>query len=125
MPYEKARIPGTERLLTGSEVAGAFGSISIYKMLGYFALVALVRLHCMMGDYHLALSTLEDVDLTKKAVFSRVTACHVSTYYHVGFAYMMLGQYADAIRIFSQILVFINRAKQYNNRTLHYDQVIV
>jgi translation initiation factor 3 subunit L len=106
-----------------AHVAGEFGHANIYKMLGYFGLVGLVRLHCIMGDYALALNTLADVDLTKRVAMARATSCHVSTYYYVGFSYMMLGRYADAVRTFSHILIFINRAKQYNPRTYQYDQM--
>ena len=32
------------------EVAGEFGSRALYKMLGYFSLVGLLRLHCLLGE---------------------------------------------------------------------------
>ena len=36
-------------------VAGDFGRHSLYKMLGYFSLVGLLRLHSLLGDYHQAI----------------------------------------------------------------------
>ena len=58
-----------------------------------------------------------------KAFFTRVTACHVATYYYVGFCYMGLRRYADATRTFNSILNFISRMRQYHTRSYQYDQV--
>ncbi|CAO3671331.1 unnamed protein product [Rhizopus stolonifer] len=104
------------------ETAGEYGSHQLYKMLGYFSLVGLLRVHCMLCDYTLALKTMENVVLNKKATFARVTACHVSTYYYVGFVYMMTRRYADAIRAFSTILSFIHKTKQYHSSSYQFDQ---
>ena len=55
---------------------------------------------------------------------SRVPACQISTFYYVGFAYMMMRRYQDAIRTFSNILLYIQRTKQmFQNKTYLYDQV--
>ena len=35
----------------------------------------------------------------------------ITTYYYVGFAYMMMRRYADAIRTFSNILLYVQRTK--------------
>ena len=34
------------------QVAGDFGRHSLYKMLGYFSLVSLIRLHALLGDFY-------------------------------------------------------------------------
>ena len=47
-------------------VAGEFGSHTLYKMLGYFSLVGLLRLHSLLSDYYQALKVLENVDVNKK-----------------------------------------------------------
>lgn len=52
-----------------------------------------------------------------------MTACHVTTYYYVGFCYIMLRRYPDAIRAFVSILNFILRMRQYHTRSYQYDQV--
>ncbi|KAK2154394.1 hypothetical protein LSH36_269g04005 [Paralvinella palmiformis] len=49
-----------------NSVAGEFGRHSLYKMLGYFSLVGLLRLHSLLGDYYQALKVLENVDFNKK-----------------------------------------------------------
>ncbi|KAK0567071.1 hypothetical protein OC844_000409 [Tilletia horrida] len=125
---QKSRI--TEQLIAGikgedvEEAAGEFGARPLYKMLGYFSTIGLLRVHVLLGDYTLALKTLDFVELNKKSgLMNRVTACHVTAYYYVGFAYMMLRRYPDAIRTFTHILVFIQRLRQYHTRSYQYDQI--
>lgn len=103
-------------------VAGEFGRLIFYKMLGYFSLIGLLRLHCMLGDYYLAIKVLENIDLNRQQLqsmaISRVLACQVTTFYYVGFSYMMMRRYSDAIRTFSNILVYLQRTKPiYHYRT--------
>ncbi|KAJ2082864.1 hypothetical protein H4R24_001256 [Coemansia sp. RSA 988] len=106
------------------EAAGEFGTRPLYKMLGYFSIIGLVRVHCMLGDYTLALQMLENIDLgNSRGLFTRVTACHVTIYYYVGFAYMMMGRYADAMQAFVHILTFVTRTKHYHQKSLQYDTV--
>ena len=103
-------------------VAGEYGGRPLYRMLGYFSIIGLLRVHCLLGDFSLALKTLDDIELNKKAMFARVMAAHFTTYYYVGFSYMMLRRYADAIRMFSHILVYVSRTKNYN-KGQQYDSV--
>jgi translation initiation factor 3 subunit L len=105
-------------------VAGEFGRHSFYKMLGYFSLVGLLRVHSLLGDYHQAIKVLEPIEIHKKSPYSHIPACQISTSYYVGFAYMMMRRYSDAIRIFSSILLFIQRTKQlYISRSYQNDQI--
>ncbi|KAJ3116687.1 Eukaryotic translation initiation factor 3 subunit L [Phlyctochytrium bullatum] len=105
------------------EAAGEFGSRPLYRMLGYFSIVGLLRVHCLLGDYTMALKTMENIELSKKGLFARVTACHITTYYYVGFAYMMMRRYADAVKAFSHILLFVSRTKQYHTRSYQYEVI--
>uniref|UniRef100_A0AAG5D6X5 Eukaryotic translation initiation factor 3 subunit L n=1 Tax=Anopheles atroparvus TaxID=41427 RepID=A0AAG5D6X5_ANOAO len=106
------------------EVAGEFGRHSFYKMLGYFSLVGLLRVHSLLGDYHQAIKVLEPIELHKKSQYSHIPACQISTSYYVGFAYMMMRRYSDAIRTFSSILLYIQRTKQlYSARSYQNDQI--
>lgn len=89
---------------------------------------------------YLALKTLEPLDITgsKKGLHTRVTACHITLYYYLGFSYLMMRRYlkfnspfilidmcrySDAIKTFSTILLYINRTKQYHTRSYQYDEV--
>lgn len=126
--------------LVCSEIVGEYGSKSLYRMLGYFSLIGLLRVHVLLGDFTLALKVMENIELNQKvcsmflptflktnpiveAFFTRITACHVATYYYVGFSYMALRRYTDAIRTFVSILNFISRMRQYHTRSYQYDQV--
>lgn len=124
---EKSRI--NEQLLVSKhggdmmEAAGEFGSKQLYKMLGYFSIIGLLRVHCLLGDYSLALKMMNNIELHKKNIFLRVTACHVTTYYYVGFAYMMMRRYSDAIKAFTSILFFITRTRQYKTLSYQYEAI--
>lgn len=103
-------------------VAGEYGTRPLYRMLGYFSIIGLLRVHCLLGDFSLALKTLDDIELNKKAMFARVMAAHFTTYYYVGFSYMMMRRYADAIRMFSHILVYVSRTKNFQ-KNAQYDSI--
>ncbi|KAF9813475.1 hypothetical protein IEO21_05582 [Rhodonia placenta] len=106
-----------------AEIVGEYGVRPLYRMLGYFSVVGLLRVHSLLGDFTLALKVMENVELNQKSPFTRVTACHVTTYYYVGFCYIMLRRYPDAIRAFVSILNFILRMRQYHTRSYQYDQI--
>lgn len=53
-------------------VAGEFGQNSLYKMLGYFSLIGLLRLHSLLGDYYQSLKVLESIDFNKKVSCTRL-----------------------------------------------------
>ncbi|XP_071487481.1 eukaryotic translation initiation factor 3 subunit L-like [Diadema antillarum] len=92
--------------------ASDFGRHPLYKMLGYFSLIGLLRLHSLLGDYYQAIKVLEHIQLNEQTLYSRVPACQVSTYYYVGFAYLMMRRYQDSIRSFTNILLFIQRTNR-------------
>ncbi|KAF2487943.1 eukaryotic translation initiation factor 3 [Neohortaea acidophila] len=93
--------------------AGEYGSRNLYQMLGYFSIIGLLRVHCLLGDFSLALKTLDDIELNKRAMFARVMAANFTTYYYVGFSYMMMHRYADALRAFNHILIYVSRTKNF------------
>jgi len=106
-----------------NDVAGQFGQKQIYKMLGYFSLVGLLRLHCLLGDYYQALRVMENIELNKKGLYSRVPACQVSVFYYVGFCYMMMGRYQDAVRTLSNILFYILRTQVSSTKNQGYSMI--
>jgi len=105
-----------------TKVAGEYGSRPLYRMLGYFSIIGLLRVHCLLGDFSMALKTLDDIELNKKAMFARVMAAHFTTYYYVGFSYMMMRRYSDAIRMFSHILIYVSRTKNFQ-KNAQYDSI--
>jgi translation initiation factor 3 subunit L len=107
--------PQLESALAGETPApGDFGGHSLYMELGYYGLIGLLRIHTQLGDYHQALQSVSNVQLSKKVLaVTRVPAAHISLYYFVGFCYFMMRRYKDTVRTFSNIIVFIQRAKQH------------
>lgn len=67
---------------------------------------------------------LENIELNKKSMYSRVPECQVTTYYYVGFAYLMMRRYQDAIRVFANILLYIQRTKSMFQRTTYKYEMI-
>jgi len=51
-------------------VAGEFGELSFYKMLGYYTLVGLLRVHSLLCDYYQAIKVLEPIDPQEITVFA-------------------------------------------------------
>lgn len=94
------------------------------RLLGYFGLMQLLRMHSLLGDYHLAMQTIEHIDFDAEVpLFYKIPACHVTLYYYMGFAYMMMRRYVDAIQTFSDILVFLSKTSGVNTLSYQYDQM--
>ena len=102
------------------EAGGEFGNHPLYRMLGYYSLIGLLRLHSLLGDYHRAIRGLENVDLNRQMMrnlsFVKALACQTTTYYYVSFAYMMMRRYSDAIRTSTNLLAYLQRAKPPTNQ---------
>jgi len=100
-----------------------FSAEPLYLMLGYFSLISQSRVHCLLGDYWYALKILDPIDLSQKnGPHTRVTHCYVSLFYYVGFSYMMMRRYLDAIRTFYTIILYISRNESHT-RSYQYDQI--
>eukprot|EP00923_Selenidium_pygospionis_P001501 GHVN01002196.1.p1 GENE.GHVN01002196.1~~GHVN01002196.1.p1 ORF type:complete len:544 (-),score=48.27 GHVN01002196.1:1865-3496(-) len=87
--------------------------LSFAHSLGYFAMISLLRLHVLLGDYREALSAVSGLDFGGRGFYHRVAACNITLFYNLGFAYMMLRRYHDAIRHFSNVITTINQNRQY------------
>lgn len=90
-----------------------FAQSSLYKMLGYFSLVGLLRLNSLFGDYYLAINAMQfvELDIHKQLLIARVPSCIITTCYYVGFAYLMMRRYEDAIKVFVDALIYIQRTR--------------
>jgi len=93
------------------EVAGEFGNHPLYKMLAFFSLLGLCRLHCLLSDYYQALRVLNNVDMSRMEIYCGVPTCQITTSYYVAFSYMMMRRYQDAIRVLSNVLVYIQKLR--------------
>lgn len=128
--HDKSNIDATlEKERMGEEMFSQnegydYNQSNVLRLLGYFGMTGLLRVHCLIGDYHGALKAIDSIDLDKPGLFTKVTPCYISTMYYVGFSYLMTHRYLDAIRIFNHILQYINRAKQYHIRSPSYEQIL-
>lgn len=52
--------------LLDSEIVGEFGQRPLYRMLGYFSIIGLLRVHVHLGDFTLGLKVMENVELNQK-----------------------------------------------------------
>jgi len=66
----QTRKPVTEHLRI-REIVGEYGALQLYRLLGYFSILGLLRVHTMLGDFTLALKSMEGVELNQK-VFTRL-----------------------------------------------------
>lgn len=55
------------------EVVGEYGSKPLYRSLGYFSIIGLLRVHVLLGDYTLALKVMDKIELNQKVLFSSGT----------------------------------------------------
>jgi translation initiation factor 3 subunit L len=97
--------------------ASAAGIASMFSTLGHFSLVGLLRVHVLLCDYSSALQVLAPLDLKlHKTLLSSVPSCYLSLYYHLGYAYLMLHRYVDALRILSYYVVYKQRNKHVQHK---------
>ncbi|KAJ7556493.1 hypothetical protein O6H91_05G085900 [Diphasiastrum complanatum] len=100
------------------------GGSNVLKVLGYFSIIGLLRVHCLLGDYHSGLKCLTPIDINQHGVFSTIIGCHITAIYYYGFANLMMRRYIDAIRAFNQVLLYILKTKQYHQKLPQFDQIL-
>ncbi|KAL2940069.1 Eukaryotic translation initiation factor 3 subunit L [Bienertia sinuspersici] len=66
------------------------GGSNVLRVLGYFSMVGLLRVHCLLGDYQTGLKCLLPIDISQHGVYTTVIGSHITTIYHYGFANLML-----------------------------------
>lgn len=98
----------------------AFANSDLYHSLGYWSLIGLCKIHVLLGDYYLAVKTMDPIKIHSKAKYTQVSSAYVAVHYHLGFSFLMLRRYHDAIEILTGILLYIGRAKKV--QTTQYDQ---
>jgi len=78
----------------------------------------------LYGDYYSALQVLTPINFSKRdQIFHKSYAAHVSVFYHMGFAQLMLEDFAQAIRSFAKIILQVHRNRQYYSKFADYEQV--
>lgn len=99
--------------------ADDFAGKPLYRLFGYFSILGLLRVHVLLGDFTLALAVMDGFDL--KAMLSPATrmhavhAAHVSALYHVGFCYLMLNRWTDAIDVLSRGVSYFYKNRRFTS----------
>ncbi|KMZ79487.1 eukaryotic translation initiation factor 3 subunit 6 interacting protein [Plasmodium vivax India VII] len=88
----------------------------------YFACCVLLKVYVLMGDYYTALKIISYIELSHKALYWKVTLCHISVFYHIAFCYLMLRRYNDCIKVLSQILIYLSKQKVHLSNQQRYQQ---
>ncbi|KAF8820838.1 eukaryotic translation initiation factor 3 subunit 6 interacting protein [Cardiosporidium cionae] len=86
-------------------------SLELRFQLGYFSMVALLRLYTLVGEYTLAIEAVSEIEITPRCFHTTVPSCHATFIYYLAFAYMMLRRYHDAIRVLSQFLLHVGKQR--------------
>jgi len=90
----------------------------MFKSLSQFSLIGICRINCLLGDYHGAIESLNQIDLSKRInVFHNVVASATSLYYYLSFSYLMSARYADAVSTLVEGILYISRNKHTIPRT--------
>jgi translation initiation factor 3 subunit L len=76
------------------------GGSNVLKVLGYYSMIGLLRIHCLLGDYHTGLKCLAPINLNQQGVYTIVIGSHISTIYHYGFANLMMRRYTSLLSFF-------------------------
>jgi len=107
-------------------LAGEVGISHVQNVLGYFSLVSMARVHVMCGDYYTALKTVDNLDFRGNTsdqvpMYMRVTSCYITLYYNIGFSYLMMRRYSEAVKTLTQVLLYITRT-QHLAQPFQYEQ---
>jgi len=84
--------------------------------LGHYANVGLCRVYCAICDYTSVAKIASQID-TQNRVISQNQVCYVTLYHRIGFAYMMLRRYNDAVKTFVRIINTFLRSSRSNVRS--------
>ena len=99
---------------------------NIHQLLGYFAVIELARLDCLIGDYHASLvvsgpllvNTITTDVINEKTqslcgcainLYAAIPVCHINIYYHAAVSFIMQRRYADGLKVLNDIIIHISQ----------------
>ena len=99
---------------------------NVLRMLGYFSLIGLLRIHCVLGDHTAGLKSLEPLNphVRVHLFATKIPMAAITMAYYCGFAYLALQRHIDAARCFSFGCVYVSRVKSQAQRGPGYDQIL-
>ncbi|GAB5372095.1 hypothetical protein AAMO2058_001636000 [Amorphochlora amoebiformis] len=96
---------------------------ALFETLGVYALIGMLRINSLMGDYTGGIEVLEGVDITGAHEHVSVPAAHASLHYHMAFAYLVTRRYAESVRYSRDGLVYLARNKALIPRTYQQNNI--
>jgi len=106
---KKAKIDMNKKASEQDEQAES-GVSTMFRTLGMFSLVSLLRVNALLCDFPSALKCLEPLDLRRaRPLVTSVLGCHLCLYYFMGLSYLMCRRYADALKVFGYFLSYLQR----------------
>lgn len=67
----------------------------------------------MIGNYEAAIKAVEIIDFETLLVLSKAIPAYLNLFYYAGFAYLMLGRYREAVKMFESICLMMNKYKSF------------
>lgn len=88
-----------------------FADSEMYKYLGYFSLIGLLKFHVLTGDHQLAIDDIKSnpIDMIYEL---EENEWFITTHYYYGFALIMTKRYKEAIARFQSALNFVERSNR-------------
>lgn len=122
---EELAAPGGIEALYTTEGYSATSS-NVLKMLGYFSLIGLLRVHTVLGDPLAGLKALHPLNPhARKGLFAtKIAMAAITMMYYCGYAYLYMERYLDAARCFNFGTTYITRVKSHHARGPGYDQIL-
>jgi len=96
-----------------------FADSEMYKYLGYFSLIGLLKFHVLTGDYQLAIDSIKNQPIEMLYELNE-NEWFITSYYHYGFALVMTKRYKEAIIRFQSALNFVDRSNKIQTRQIQY-----
>lgn len=122
---EELSAPGGVDALYASEGYSATAS-NVLRMLGYFSLIGLLRVHCVLGDHTAGLRGLGPLNpnVRKNMFATKIPMAAITLAYYSGFAYLALQRHLDAARCFNFGATYVARVKGNLGRGPGYEQIL-
>jgi len=94
-------------------------SSNVLRMLGYFSLIGLLRVHCTLGNHEEGLRALAPINPHVRAGLfaTKIPMASITLAYYSGFAYLMMNRYFDAASMFNFGVSYVSRVKSQMSRT--------
>jgi translation initiation factor 3 subunit L len=101
-------------------------SSNVLRMLGYFSLIGLLRVHCVLGDHEAGLRALAPINLhNRKGLFAtKIAMAAITLAYYSGFAYLMMNRYYDAASCFNFGVSYVSKVKAHHRASSGHDQML-